>query len=105
MVCRYVGEEGEEVKFSYKELSEASQKAATVVESLGLQKAVCILPKVGAHSPPHLFALQFQVPEWWVINLGTIRAGVVLLPGTTQLTDRDIEGRLLSSGKPNILDS
>ena len=46
MMCRYIGEEGEEVKFSYKELSEASQKAATVVESLGLQKAVCILPKV-----------------------------------------------------------
>ena len=45
-MCRYIGEEGEEVKFSYKELSKASQKAATVVESLGLQKAVCILPKV-----------------------------------------------------------
>jgi len=84
----YVGEEGKEVKFSYKELSEASQKAATVVESLGLQKAVCILPKV---------------PEWWVINLGTIRAGVVLLPGTTQLTDRDIEGRLLSSGADALI--
>jgi len=84
----YIGEEGEEVKFSYKELSEASQKAATVVESLGLQKAVCILPKV---------------PEWWLINLGTIRAGVVLLPGTTQLTDRDIEGRLLSSGADALI--
>ena len=46
MMCRYIREEGEEVKFSYKELSDASQKAATVVESLGLQKAVCILPKV-----------------------------------------------------------
>ena len=48
-MCRYVGEE-DEVKFSYKELSEASQKVATVVESLGLQKAVCILPKVRALS-------------------------------------------------------
>ena len=43
------------------------------------------------------------MPEWWLINLGTIRAGVVLLPGTTQLTDRDIEGRLLSSGKLDIM--
>ena len=84
----YVGEEGEEVKFSYKELSDASQKAAAVVESLGLRKAVCILPKV---------------PEWWLINLGTIRAGVILLPGTTQLTDRDIEGRLLSSGADALI--
>ena len=84
----YVGEEGEEVKLSYKELSDASQKAAAVVESLGLRKAVCILPKV---------------PEWWLINLGTIRAGVILLPGTTQLTDRDIEGRLLSSGADALI--
>ena len=55
MMCRYIGEEGEEVKYSYKELSEASQKAATVVESLGLQKAVCILPKVRAPSSPQPF--------------------------------------------------
>ena len=55
MMCRYIGEEGEEVKFSYKELSEASQKAATVVESLGLQKAVCILPKVRGPSSQHFF--------------------------------------------------
>ena len=55
MMCRYIGEEGEEVKFSYKELSKASQKAATVVESLGLQKAVCILPKVRVPSSPQPF--------------------------------------------------
>ena len=57
MMCRYIGEEGEEVKYSYKELSEASQKAATVVESLGFQKAVCILPKVRA---PNMFSTSLQ---------------------------------------------
>ena len=60
MMCRYIGEKGEEVKYSYKELSEASQKAATVVESLGLQKAVCILPKVRAPSSPHPFKASFR---------------------------------------------
>ena len=56
-----------------------------------------------------------QVPDWWLLNLATIRANVVLLPGTTQLQvlesssnikkkldivqfqEKDIEGRLISS--------
>ena len=37
---------------------------------LGVKKAMCILPRV---------------PEWWIINLATMRQNVVLLPGTTQL--------------------
>jgi len=73
---------GQEVKLSFKELSVASQKAANAIESLGVKKAVCILPKV---------------PEWWLLNIATIRANVILLPGTTQLQGKDIEGRLISS--------
>jgi len=72
----------QEVKLSFKDLSVASQKAANAIESLGVKKAVCILPKV---------------PEWWLLNLATIRANVILLPGTTQLQGKDIEGRLISS--------
>ena len=44
-----------------------------------------------------------QVPEWWIINVGTIRCNVTLLPGTTQLQSGDIEGRLLSSGADCII--
>ena len=60
----------EDRKMSFTDLSSASQKAANAIQSLGVKKAVCILPKV---------------PEWWVINVGTIRSNVILLPGTTQL--------------------
>eukprot|EP00092_Neocalanus_flemingeri_P075264 GFUD01093221.1.p1 GENE.GFUD01093221.1~~GFUD01093221.1.p1 ORF type:complete len:605 (-),score=142.61 GFUD01093221.1:28-1842(-) len=71
-----------ELKLSFQQLSVASQKAANAIASLEVKKAVCILPKV---------------PDWWLLNLATIRANVVLLPGTTQLQEKDIEGRLVSS--------
>jgi len=76
------------IKFTFKELSMASQKAANAMESLDVTKALCILPKV---------------PEWWLLNIGTIRANVILIPGTTQLQAKDIEGRLRSSGADCII--
>ena len=46
-----------------------------------------------------------QIPEWWIINLATIRAAVTLLPGTTQLQTKDILGRLTSSQADCIIAS
>jgi len=77
-----------ERKLSFKELSASSKKAANAIESLGITKAICILPKV---------------PEWWLLNVATVRANVVLLPGTTQLQEKDIEGRLISSSADCII--
>ena len=78
----------EDLKLSFQDLSLASQKAANAISGLGVKKAVCILPKV---------------PEWWIINIGTIRANVTLLPGTTQLQSKDILGRLTASGADCII--
>ena len=63
-------ETNEDIKLSFEELSTASKKAANAVKALGVRKMVCILPKV---------------PEWWIVNVGTIRSNTILLPGTTQL--------------------
>ena len=78
----------QEVKLSFSEVSDATQRAAAALAGLGVTRAVCILPRV---------------PEWWIINLATVRAGIVLLPGTTQLTPRDIAGRLLSSAADCVI--
>jgi len=78
----------QELKLSFRELSIASQKAANAIASLEVKKAVCILPKI---------------PDWWLLNIATIRANVVLLPGTTQLQEKDIEGRLISSNADCII--
>ena len=42
----YVDPNNEETKFSYEDLSLASQKAANAIQGLGARRAVCILPKV-----------------------------------------------------------
>jgi len=84
----YVDPNNEETKLSYEDISLASQKAANAIQGLGAKRAVCILPKI---------------PEWWIINLGSIRSNVALLPGTTQLQAGDIEGRLVTSGADCII--
>lgn len=85
----YTAKEPEqEIKLSFQELSVASQKAANAIASLEVKKAVCILPKI---------------PDWWLFNIATIRANVILLPGTTQLQEKDIEGRLISSNADCII--
>ncbi|KAI0237855.1 Acyl-coenzyme A synthetase ACSM3, mitochondrial [Lamellibrachia satsuma] len=44
-----------------------------------------------------------RVPEWWLLNIASCRMGVVLIPGTTQLTARDIRHRLLRSGAKCVI--
>jgi len=74
--------------YTFKELSTASKRAANIFASLDAKSSLCILPKV---------------PEWWVINVASIRNGTILLPGTTQLQEKDIEGRLISSNADCII--
>lgn len=78
----FVHPEGDELVYSYSDLDRVTKKGANVFADLGVTSAVCILPRI---------------PQWWVINLATIRQKVVLLPGTTQLQERDILWRLNTS--------
>uniref|UniRef100_A0A8C0ZIQ0 medium-chain acyl-CoA ligase n=1 Tax=Cyanistes caeruleus TaxID=156563 RepID=A0A8C0ZIQ0_CYACU len=38
-----------------------------------------------------------RVPEWWLLNVACMRAGIVFIPGTSQLTAKDISYRLQAS--------
>ncbi|XP_063171115.1 acyl-coenzyme A synthetase ACSM3, mitochondrial-like isoform X2 [Candoia aspera] len=82
----WVSEQGVQVKWSFVELALESKKAAMVLsEQGGLRKGdrvVVILPRI---------------PEWWLLNLACIRTGTVLIPGTTQLTAKDLHHRLEAS--------
>ncbi|KAM3662419.1 acyl-coenzyme A synthetase ACSM4, mitochondrial-like [Ammospiza maritima maritima] len=82
----WVNDKGEEVKWSFEEFGSLSKKAANVLsEACGLQRGdriVAILPRV---------------PEWWLLNVACMRAGIVFFPGTTQLTAKDILYRLQAS--------
>ncbi|XP_021395464.2 acyl-coenzyme A synthetase ACSM3, mitochondrial-like isoform X2 [Lonchura striata] len=82
----WVNEEGEEVKWSFEELGSLTRKAANVLsEACGLQRGDRVL------------AVLPRVPEWWLLNVACMRAGIVLIPGTSQLTAKDISYRLQAS--------
>nr|XP_048316507.1 acyl-coenzyme A synthetase ACSM3, mitochondrial isoform X2 [Myodes glareolus] len=77
---------GGEVRWGFEELGSLSRKFANILtEACSLQRGdrvMVILPKI---------------PEWWLANVACLRTGTVLIPGTTQLTQKDILYRLQSS--------
>ncbi|KAL0612604.1 Acyl-coenzyme A synthetase ACSM4, mitochondrial [Plecturocebus cupreus] len=82
----WVNGKGDEVKWSFRELSSLSRKAANVItKPCGLQRGdrvAVILPRI---------------PEWWLVYVACIRTGIVFIPGTIQLTAKDILYRLRAS--------
>ncbi|XP_013806333.1 acyl-coenzyme A synthetase ACSM4, mitochondrial-like [Apteryx mantelli] len=82
----WINGKGGEVKWSFEELGFLSRKVANVLTKVcGLQKGdriVVILPRI---------------PEWWLVNVACMRAGIVLIPGISQLTAKDILYRLQAS--------
>ncbi|XP_021267668.1 acyl-coenzyme A synthetase ACSM3, mitochondrial-like isoform X2 [Numida meleagris] len=82
----WVNDEGEEVKWSFEELGFLSRKTANILsEACGLQQGDRVL------------AVLPRVPEWWLMSIACIRAGIVFIPGTSQLTAKDILYRLQAS--------
>uniref|UniRef100_A0A2K6AHE9 medium-chain acyl-CoA ligase n=1 Tax=Mandrillus leucophaeus TaxID=9568 RepID=A0A2K6AHE9_MANLE len=82
----WVNGKGKELIWNFRELNEISQQAANVLsEACGLQRGdrvAVVLPRV---------------PEWWLLILGCIRAGLVFMPGTIQMKSTDILYRLQMS--------
>ncbi|XP_066546305.1 acyl-coenzyme A synthetase ACSM3, mitochondrial [Amia ocellicauda] len=82
----WVNDAGEEIKWSFEELGFHSRRTANVLlGACDLQqgdRALLILPRV---------------PEWWLVNVACMRTGTVLIPGTSQLTAKDILHRLRAS--------
>ncbi|XP_010221519.1 PREDICTED: acyl-coenzyme A synthetase ACSM4, mitochondrial-like [Tinamus guttatus] len=82
----WIDGKGEEVKWSFEELGFLSRKVANVLTKVcGMQKGdriIVILPRI---------------PEWWLVNVACMRTGIVLIPGISQLTAKDILYRLQAS--------
>lgn len=80
---------GKEIKWSFLELSTESKRYASALLSLGyIKKALIILPRV---------------PEWWLLNLAALRTDTILIPGTSQLSYKDIDDRLRLSQADAII--
>nr|XP_011743999.1 acyl-coenzyme A synthetase ACSM4, mitochondrial isoform X2 [Macaca nemestrina] len=82
----WVNGKGDEVKWSFRELGSLSRKAANVLtKPCGLQRG------------DHVAVILPRIPEWWLVNVACIRTGIVFMPGTIQLTAKDILYRLRAS--------
>ena len=67
-------------KWTYEEFSFDSKKYAAAISGLGkISRAIIVLPRI---------------PEWWILNIAAMRTNTVLLPGTPQLTAKDLNKRL-----------
>ncbi|XP_025131282.2 acyl-coenzyme A synthetase ACSM2B, mitochondrial isoform X3 [Bubalus bubalis] len=79
----WVNGNGDEVTWNFSQLSELCQQTANVLAGpCGLQRGdrvKVVLPRV---------------PEWWLVILGCMRAGLVFMPGTIQMKAKDILYRL-----------
>ncbi|XP_059548388.1 acyl-coenzyme A synthetase ACSM1, mitochondrial-like [Myotis daubentonii] len=88
----WVNSQGDEVKWSFRELTDFTCRAANVfTQTCGLQQGdrlALILPRV---------------PEWWLVAVGCIRTGIISMPGTTQLKAKDILYRLKQSHAQSIV--
>ncbi|XP_078691973.1 acyl-coenzyme A synthetase ACSM3, mitochondrial-like [Branchiostoma floridae x Branchiostoma belcheri] len=88
----WIDDHGNQLQWNFQQLAEYSRKVANILQaSCGLRhgdRAVVILPRV---------------PEWWLVNIACLRAGVVLSPGTTQLMSKDILHRLRMSGASCVI--
>jgi acyl-coenzyme A synthetase/AMP-(fatty) acid ligase len=68
--------------FTFRELNLASRRMGHALAGLGVRKG------------ERLFVMLPRIAEWYVAMLGAIRIGAVPVPGTQQLTSRDIEYRI-----------
>ncbi|XP_007516652.2 acyl-coenzyme A synthetase ACSM1, mitochondrial isoform X2 [Erinaceus europaeus] len=90
----WVNEQGDQVKWSFRELTDFSRRTANVLtQACGLRQGdrlALILPRV---------------PEWWLVAIGCIRTGIIFMPGTTQMKAKDILYRLQASKAQGIMTS
>lgn len=82
LAMHWVGANGEEQKVSFAELASRSNQVAHSFLNLGLSKGDQVLVDL-----PNVIA-------WWETMIGLCKAGLIAIPATTLLTEKDIEYRV-----------
>jgi acyl-coenzyme A synthetase/AMP-(fatty) acid ligase len=81
----WAGDDGMERRLSYAYFRDRSNQAVNALNGLGIKQN------------DHVMIVMSRVPEWWESMIGMIKAGIIAVPGTTQLTEKDIRYRLEAS--------
>jgi acetyl-CoA synthetase/medium-chain acyl-CoA synthetase len=78
----WIDQHGRERAITFAELRRRSNQVANALEQLGV------------NAGDRVFIMLPRLVEWWETVLGCIKLGAVVMPGTTQLTTKDILYRL-----------
>ena len=81
----WAGDNCEDRHLSYAYFRDRTNQVVNTLNSLGLKKN------------DRVMIVMSRVPEWWESMIGMIKAGVIAVPGTTQLTQKDIKQRIDAS--------
>lgn len=73
----WVGENGEEKRFTYKDIMEQSSRVANMMLDHGVKKGDFVLAVLKRHY------------EFWFLAYGLMKIGAILVPATNQLTTKD----------------
>ncbi|MGR3177507.1 MAG: AMP-binding protein [Candidatus Anammoxibacter sp.] len=87
----WIDDDGNETKKTFAQLCRDSRKVCNILSAQGIQRGnvvIVILPRL---------------IEWWVINIACLRMGVIISPGTIQLTSKDVRYRLETAGAVCII--
>jgi acyl-coenzyme A synthetase/AMP-(fatty) acid ligase len=79
---RWIDDHGADISRSFAQLSEASRKACNVLASAGVKRGDTLVLVLGRQL------------AWWEVLTACIRMGVVVSPGTTQLSGKDLAYRI-----------
>ena len=86
VIMRWLGENGEEKQFTYKEFSEKSDQVANMLIDHGVKKGDMVMAVLKRHY------------EFWFVAYGVMKVGAVLIPATCQLMKKDYVYRFKAAG-------
>jgi acyl-coenzyme A synthetase/AMP-(fatty) acid ligase len=82
LAMHWVNDDGLEAKRTFMDFSKASKRLCNVLYKNGVRRGDVLMIVLG------------RSIEWWEVFTACIRMGVIIAPGTTQLTSKDIEYRV-----------
>ena len=85
MAMRWVNISGEDRKITFAEMSYRSNQVANALFKLGLKPGDQVLVLLPSRA------------EWWEVMIGITKAGMIAIPATKQLTEKDISFRIESA--------
>ncbi len=85
LAMHWINDDGLEAKRTFMDFSKASKRLCNVLSQQGVKRGDVVMIVLG------------RSIEWWEVFTACIRMGVVIAPGTTQLTSKDLEYRVNTS--------